>query len=64
MPHIQSFKGGIKHKTILSLAVPWPQIFFDEKKTQAEATVELAPRFLCTSDLVCDYLKFWPSEHR
>lgn len=45
MPHIQSFKGGIKHRTILSLAVPWPQIFFDEKKIQAEATVELAPRF-------------------
>lgn len=64
MPHTQSFQGGIKRETILRLARPWPPLFTDEKKAQGGATGELTPsRFQCSSDLVCDYLKFRPSEN-
>lgn len=64
VPHTQSFQGGIKPETTLRLAVPWPQLFTDEKKSQGGVTGELTPRrFQCSSDLVCDYLKFRLSEN-
>lgn len=59
VPHTQSFHGEIKYETTLRLAVPWPQLFNDEKKAQGEATAELTPRrFQYNADLVCDYLMF------
>lgn len=63
-PHTQNFQGGLKRETTLRLAVPWPQLFADEKKAQGGATGELTPRRLqCCSDLFCDDLKFWPTEN-